>query len=69
MLIVGVGAHVVLFSFTETNSGGVDDSLLFNMINFGGVDDSLLLDMANFGVWSFRYFYVGPVWNSLVGPL
>jgi hypothetical protein len=60
MLTVGVGAHVTLFSFTETNSSGVDDSLLFDMINFGGVDDSLLLDMANFGVWSFRYFLCGP---------
>jgi hypothetical protein len=60
MLTVGVGAHVALFWLTETNSGGVDDSLLFDMVNFGGVDDSLLFDMVNFGVWSFCYLLCGP---------
>jgi hypothetical protein len=46
MLTVGVGVHVALFWFTETNSGGVDDSLLF--------------DMVNFGVWNFCYLLCGP---------
>jgi hypothetical protein len=35
MITVGVGAHVALFWFTETNSNGVDDSLIFGMDNFG----------------------------------
>jgi hypothetical protein len=35
MLIVNDGARVALFWFAETNSGGVDDSLSFDMVNFG----------------------------------
>ena len=59
-LTVGVGAHVALFAFVETKSGGSKVYFLFDIINSDGVDDSLLLEMVNFDVWSFCYFLCGP---------
>jgi hypothetical protein len=58
-LTVGVGAHVALFAFSETNSGGIKVYFLFDTINSDGVNDSLLLEMVNFDVWSFCYFLCG----------
>jgi hypothetical protein len=58
-LTVGVGAHVALFAFSETNSGGIEVYFLFDTINSDGVDDSMLLEMVNFDVWSFCYFLCG----------
>jgi hypothetical protein len=69
-LMVGAGAHVALFAFSETYSDGIKVSFLFDTFNYGGVNDSLLPEMVNFLWLEVRLFVMWTLFALFrLGPL